>query len=80
MTKNKVEAGIYEGKKDGCPLGASTNVQGRFSNGEKNDPCGKSVRFAPEPGYFIHIEQEPNIRRNKESWQPVIEALKCAFP
>lgn len=80
MTKNNVEAGIYEGKKDGCPLGASTNVQGRFSNGERNDPCGKSVKTAPEPGNFIHIEQEPAIRRTRESWKPVIEALKCAFP
>ena len=32
LTKFKVEAGIYEGSEDGCPLGASTNVQGRFSS------------------------------------------------
>jgi hypothetical protein len=80
MTKMKVEAGVYEGNRDGCPLGATTNVQGRFSNNEKRDPCNTSVKVAPEPGYFIHIEQEPSVRRNKESWQPVIEALKCAFP
>lgn len=80
FVKNKVEAGVYEGTKDGCPLGATTNVQGRFSNGEKENPCAKSVKAAPDPGHFIHIEQEPSIRRSKDSWQPIIEALKCAFP
>lgn len=80
MTKNKVEAGIYEGNRDGCPLGATTNVQGRFSNGEKRAPCSTGVKSAPDPGYFIHIEQEPALRRDRKSWQPVIEALKCSFP
>ncbi len=76
----KVEAGVYEGNRDDCPLGATTNVQGRFSNNEKRDPCNTPAKTALEPGYFIHIEQESSVRRNKESWQPVIEALKCAFP
>jgi hypothetical protein len=80
LTKQKVEAAIYEGDAEGCPLGAQTNVQGRFSNGEKRDACNTSAKDAPEPGLFIHIEQEPNIRRDKKSWQPVVEALKCAFP
>jgi hypothetical protein len=80
LTKQKVEAGIYEANAEACPLGAQTNVQGRFSNGEKRDPCNTNAKDAPEPGSFIHIEQEPNIRRDKKSWQPVIEALKCAFP
>jgi hypothetical protein len=80
MGKNKVEAGIYEGNRDGCPLGAMTNVQGRFSNGEKKDSCNTPVKSAPEPGLFIHIEQEPDLRRDRKSWQGVIDALKCAFP
>ena len=75
----KVEAEIYDGRTS-CPLTALSNVQGRFSNGETKDPCQKGVKDSPEPGNFIHIEQEPVIRKNKESWQPVIEALKCAFP
>jgi hypothetical protein len=79
LKKQKVEAGIYSGEIEGCPLAASTNVQGRFSNGEKN-PCQNAVKTAPDPGFFIHIEQESVVRRNKESWQPVIEALICAFP
>ena len=80
LTRQKVEAGIYEGNADGCPLGATTNVQGRFSNGEKRDACNTAINNAPKPGFFIHIEQEPNIRRDRKSWQPVVEALKCAFP
>lgn len=80
LTKQKVEAAIYEGGADGCPLGARTNVQGRFSNGEKSDPCSTAAKTAPEPGFFIHVEQEPNVRRDKDSWQPIIAALKCAFP
>jgi hypothetical protein len=79
LVKQNVEAGIYEGDVKGCPLAATTNVQGRFSNGEQRDPCRTSVKAAPEPGLFIHIEQEPSIRRDKESWKPVVEALKCAF-
>lgn len=78
LTKNGVEAEIYDGKTS-CPLNALSNVQGRFSNGETKDPCNTPVKDSPEPGGFIHIEQEPVIRKNKESWQPVIEALKCAF-
>lgn len=80
MSKNNVEAGIYEGNRDGCPLGASTNVQGRFSNGEKTNACDTSVKSAPEPGLFIHIEQEPDVRRDRKSWQGIVDALKCAFP
>lgn len=80
MGKNKVESGIYEGNRDGCPLGATTNVQGRFSNGEKKDSCNTPVKSAPEPGLFIHIEQEPDLRRDRKSWQGIIDALKCAFP
>lgn len=80
LARQKAEAGIYEGSADGCPLGATTNVQGRFSNGEKLDPCGTAVKAAPEPSLFIHMEQEPLIRRDRDSWQPVINALKCAFP
>lgn len=79
LTKNGVESEIYDGSTT-CPLIALSNVQGRFSNGETKDPCNKNVKKSPEPGSFIHIEQEPVIRKNRESWQPVIEALKCAFP
>lgn len=80
LERQKTEAAIYEGRAEGCPLGATTNVQGRYSNGEKRDPCNAAVKTAPEPGLFIHIEQEPNVRRDRASWQPIINALKCAFP
>lgn len=80
LSGQKVEAAIFAGSAEGCPLGAQTNVQGRFSNGEKRDACHTAAKDAPEPGLFIHIEQEPNIRRDRKSWQPVVEALKCAFP
>lgn len=74
-----VEASLYDGT-ESCPLIASTNVQGRFSNGRWTDPCGSYAENSPEPGLFIHAEQEPGIRNGPESWRPVIEALKCAFP
>jgi hypothetical protein len=81
LKKNKVEADIWRGEcGKGCPLIATTNPQGRFSNGETETPCTKDAKTSPEPGRFIHIEQEPNLRRNAESWQPVIDALKQAFP
>lgn len=38
LTKQKVEAAIYEGNSGACTLGSTTNVQGRFSNGERRDP------------------------------------------
>lgn len=79
LEKSGVESGLYDGKTT-CPLIAVSNAQGRFSNGERNDPCGTNAKTSPDPGSFIHIEQEPNIRKDKQSWQPVIDALKCAFP
>ncbi|MGI8668713.1 MAG: hypothetical protein ACR2J3_02570 [Aridibacter sp.] len=80
LKNKKIEAGIYDGKTSTCPLIASTNVQGRFSNGEKENACRKYAETSPEPGFFIHIEQEPNIRETKKNRQAVIDALKCAFP
>ena len=80
LKDKKVDAGIYDGKTSTCPLIASTNVQGRFSNGEKENACRKNAETSPEPGFFIHIEQEPEIRNNKKLRQSVIDALKCAFP
>jgi len=74
-----VDATLYDGTVS-CPLIASTNVQGRFSNGRRSDACGSYSEGSPEPGLFIHAEQEPGIREGPESWRPVIEALKCAFP
>jgi hypothetical protein len=74
-----VEAKIYDGTVS-CPLIASTNVQGRFSNGVKDNPCNTYATTSPDPGFFIHAEQEPSIRENEKSQDPVIEALKCAFP
>lgn len=78
LTKNGVEAQIYDGTTS-CPLIALSNVQGRFSNGETGDPCKTGVKVSPEPGSFIHIEQEPVIRKDRASWQGMIEGLKCAF-
>lgn len=79
LKKNGVEAEIYDGTAS-CPLSALSNVQGRFSNGETENPCNTPAKTSPEPGLFIHLEQEPLIRRNRESWQPVVTALQCAFP
>lgn len=79
LEKSGVESGLYDGKTS-CPLIATSNAQGRFSNGERNDPCGTNAKTSPDPGSFIHIEQEPKLRKDKKSWQPVIDALKCAFP
>ncbi len=79
LTKSSVDAEIYDGKTS-CPLSALSNVQGRYSNGVIDDPCGTPASTSPEPGHFIHIEQQPSIRRDRASWQPVIDALKCAFP
>ncbi len=79
LTKSGVEAEVYNGSTR-CPLIALTNVQGRFSNGETSDPCRTAVNTSPEPGKFIHIEQEPTIRKDRASWQGVIDGLKCAFP
>lgn len=79
LEKAGVESGLYDGKTT-CPLIALSNVQGRFTNGERNDPCRTSAKTSPEPGRFIHIEQEPSIRKDAKGWQPVIDALKCAFP
>lgn len=80
LKKKQVEAGIYDGQKSTCPLIARTNVQGRFSNGLKENACHTYAKTSPEPGFFIHVEQEPGIRENRKLWQPVIEALSCAFP
>ena len=80
LTARDVETGIYDGETSTCPLIASTNVQGRFSNGIRKDACRTYAEGSPEPGFFIHVEQEPNIRSGRDAWQPVIEALKCAFP
>ena len=79
LAKSGVEAEIYDGRAS-CPLNALSNVQGRFSNGETADPCRKNATASPEPGRFIHVEQEPSVRRDRASWQKVIDALKCAFP
>lgn len=79
LGSNGVEAEIYD-RTTRCPLIALTNVQGRFSNGERTDPCKTGAGSSPEPGNFIHIEQEPAIRKDRASWQGVIKALKCAFP
>ena len=79
LIKKGVETELYDGNTS-CPLNALSNVQGRFSNGETENPCEKGVKTSPEPGNFIHIEQEGVIRKDKKSWQPVIDALKCAFP
>lgn len=75
-----IETELYGDSESSCPLIASTNVQGRYSNGERRNPCGSYAELSPEPGFFIHAEQEPGIRKDAASWKPVIEALKCAFP
>ncbi len=80
LKNKKIESGVYDGKTSTCPLIASANVQGRFSNGIKKDPCRNYAEASPEPGFFIHLEQEPDLRNSKESWQAVIEAIKCGFP
>ncbi|MDH3492606.1 MAG: subclass B3 metallo-beta-lactamase [Acidobacteriota bacterium] len=80
LIRNEVDAAIYDGKTSACPLIARTNVQGRYSNGKGPAACNEYAETSPEPGRFIHIEQEPGIRQDSKSWRPVIDALKCAFP
>jgi len=80
LIQQGVEAGLYTGECEGCLMAGTTNIQGRFSNNPEKDPCTTAAFVAPEPGRFIHIEQEPVLRRDATAWQPVVEAFKCAFP
>ena len=80
LERNKVESGLFDGKTHTCILVARTNVQGRHANGKADKSCTEYAESSPEPGRFIHVEQEPEIRESPKSWRPVIEALKCAFP
>lgn len=57
-------AGIFDGEDYGY-LGATTNTQGQYSNGEK---------FS-----FIHIELEYFIRRYESEWENAIEAVDQSF-
>ncbi len=57
-------AGIFDGEDYGY-LGATTNTQGRYSNGEK---------FS-----FIHMELEYFIRRYESEWENAIEAVDQSF-
>lgn len=75
-----VNAQLFGDGETSCPLIASTNPQGRFANGRREDACSTAAENSPEPGRFIHIEQEPGIRSGSSAWEPVIEALVCAFP
>lgn len=55
-----------------CTLVASTNVQGRFTNGS-SDPCVQAV--SSTNGYFIHIEQSYNVRTNPSVYAKLTDAI-----
>jgi hypothetical protein len=55
-----------------CTLVASTNVQGRFTNGS-SDPCGQAV--SSTTGYFIHIEQSYYVRTNPSVYAKLTDAI-----
>jgi hypothetical protein len=54
-----------------CPLVASTNVQGRFTNGF--EPCFQYATSTT--GYFIHIEQSYDIRTNASLYAKLTDAI-----
>ncbi|REJ76404.1 MAG: hypothetical protein DWQ47_12420 [Acidobacteria bacterium] len=80
LKTQNIDSVLFGETESSCPLIASTNVQGRFSNGMGARACTEYAVELPQPGRFIHVEQEPEIRANSAAWRPVIEALKCAFP
>ena len=55
-----------------CTLVASTNVQGRFTNGSSN-PCVQAV--SSTNGYFIHIEQSYYVRTNPSVYAKLTDAI-----
>ena len=55
-----------------CTLVASTNVQGRFTNGS-SDPCVQAV--SSTNGYFIHIEQSYYVRTNPSVYAKLTDAI-----
>lgn len=80
LERRGVEVGLNTGDCRDCLMTGATNTQGRFSNNPGGDPCRTAATAAPEPGRFIHIEQVPAIRRDREAWRVVVEAFRCAFP
>ncbi len=79
LIERGVNAELYSGVCRGCSLAGTTNLQGRFSNNPGLNPCITSAPFVREPGRFLHLEQEPALRRDAASWRPVVEAFSCAF-
>lgn len=62
-------------------LCATTNVQGRYSNGVASDHVG--MRHSTRPsGRFLHIElgREPRMNNGFIDGTPVLEALEAAIP
>jgi hypothetical protein len=55
-----------------CNLVASTNVQGRFTNGSSY-PCVQAV--SSTTGYFIHIEQSYYVRSNPSVYAKLTDAI-----
>lgn len=55
-----------------CTLVASTNVQGRFTNGS-SDPCIQAV--SSTTGYFVHIEQSYYVRTNPSIYAKLTDAI-----
>ncbi len=60
---------------DAFVLGATTNLQGRYTNGiAEADVCDTAA--ASSTGRFIHIEQDPDVR---EEPQHILDALDLAL-
>ena len=60
-----------------CPFNATSNVQGRYSNGSI-DPC--HLLPGSVSGRFVHIEQMPRVRANPQLYFQLIAALGQWLP
>ncbi|MCA9735310.1 MAG: T9SS type A sorting domain-containing protein [Deferribacteres bacterium] len=63
-----------------CTLVASTNVQGRFTNGVRSNPCNSYASAQNITGYFIHAEQTRTVRDNPGQYGKFAEALNKIIP
>ena len=60
-----------------CTLAGTTNVQGRFINGSSNPADDQP---ASNTGYFFHVEQSGDIRRQFMQYKYVIQAFAELIP
>ncbi|KAA3659427.1 MAG: T9SS C-terminal target domain-containing protein [Calditrichaeota bacterium] len=63
-----------------CGLVASSNVQGRYTNGVKSDPCNTYASSGNITEYFIHAEQTRTVRDNPGQYKKFTDALNTVIP